>query len=148
MLAAAFIFISFGYLNGNLLVTLGLQGRMLRITLVALIANLCGNLILVPLVGFMGAAWMTLATEVIVCVSSLSLILRTLDMPLPKPGRIGRTLLAAVVLGIVLEALSLADASLVVLVVTTCLAYPALLFGLRALGREEVELLLRRTVPA
>ena len=33
VLAAAFIFISFGYLNGNLLVVLGLQRRLLRISL-------------------------------------------------------------------------------------------------------------------
>ena len=66
MLAAAFVFISFGYLNGNLLVVLGLQRRLLRISLIALVVNVCGNLILVPLMGFMGAAWMTLATEVVV----------------------------------------------------------------------------------
>ena len=146
VLAAAFIFISFGYLNGNLLVTLGLQGRMLWISLIALVVNLCGNLILVPAVGFMGAAWMTMATEVIVCVGSLALILRTLEMPLPKPGRIGRAVLAALLLTALLEALSVADASLVVLIVATCVAYPALLFALRACGRDDVEALLRRTV--
>ena len=148
VLAAAFIFISFGYLNGNLLVTLGLQGRMLWISLIALVVNLCGNLILVPAVGFMGAAWMTMATEVIVCVASLALILRTLEMPLPKPGRIGRTVLAAALLTALLEALSVADASLVLLAVATCVAYPALLFALRAFGRDDLQALLRRTVAA
>lgn len=148
VLAAAFIFISFGYLNGNLLVTLGLQRRMLRISLIALVVNLVGNLIFVPLVGFMGAAWMTLATEVVVCVGSLSLILRTLEMSLPKPGRIGRTVLAAAVLTGVLEVLRLADASLAVLTIVACVGYPVLLFLLRALGPEDVQVLLRRTVPA
>ena len=146
VLAAAFIFISFGYLNGNLLVTLGLQGRMLSISLVALVVNLGGNLILVPTVGFMGAAWMTMATEVIVCVGSLAVILRTLEMPLPKPGRIGRTVLAAALLTALLEVLSVADASLVVLIVATCVAYPALLFALRAFGRDDFQALVRRTV--
>ena len=148
MLAAAFIFISFGYLNGNLLVTLGLQSRMLWISVVALAANLCGNLILVPTVGFMGAAWMTMITEVIVCVWSLTLILRTLGMGLPKPGRIGRTVAAAALLTALLEVLSAANASLVVLILATCVGYPALLFVLRACGRDDVEALLRRTVPA
>jgi O-antigen/teichoic acid export membrane protein len=148
VLAAAFIFISFGYLNGNLLIVLGLQGRLLRISLIALAVNLVGNLILVPLVGFMGAAWMTLATEIVVCAASLSLILRALEMGLPKPGRIARTLVAAVLLGGVLEALRLADASLAVLVVAACLVYPALLFAMRAIAVGDVQVLLRRGVPA
>jgi O-antigen/teichoic acid export membrane protein len=121
---------------------------MLWISVVALAANLCGNLILVPTVGFMGAAWMTMITEVIVCVWSLALILRALGMGLPKPGRIGRSALAAALLTALLEALSAANASLAVLVVATCVAYPALLFALRACGREDVQALLRRTVPA
>ena len=36
------------------------------ISLLALVVNVVGNLILVPLAGFMGAAWMTLATEMVV----------------------------------------------------------------------------------
>ncbi len=148
VLAASFVFISFGYLNGNLLVVLGLQRRLLRISLIALAVNLIGNLILVPLIGFMGAAWMTLATEVVVCAGSLQLILRELDRPLPKPGRIGRTALAACLLTGALEALRLADASLAVLALAACVLYPALLFALRALGPQDVQVLLRRGVPA
>lgn len=148
VLAAAFVFISFGYLNGNLLVVLGLQRRLLRVSLIALLVNLCGNLILVPLVGFMGAAWMTLATEVVVCASSLSLILRELELPLPRLGRIGRTTLAAALLAGGLDALRLIDAPLAVLVLAACVFYPALLFGLRALGLEDVRVLLRRGTPA
>ncbi len=148
VLAAAFVFISFGYLNGQLLVVLGLQQRLVRISLLALVVNVCGNLVLVPLIGFMGAAWMTLATEVVVCLSSGSLILRTLELPLPKPGRIGRTVLAAALLGGALEALRLAHAPLAVLVAAACVCYPALLFGLRALAPADVQLVLRRGAPA
>jgi O-antigen/teichoic acid export membrane protein len=145
VLGAAFVFICFGYLNGQLLVVLGLQGKLMRISLLALVVNVCGNLILVPLTGFMGAAWMTLATEVVVFVCSLSLILRTLELPLPRPGRIGRTVLAAVLLGLALEGLRSADASLVVLVLATCVLYPALLFGLRAVGVEDIRVVLGRS---
>ncbi len=91
MLGGAFVFICFGYLNGNLLVTLGQQSELLRISVLALVVNLIGNLILVPLVGFMGAAWMTLATEIVVFIAGLRLILATLELPLPRAGRIGRT---------------------------------------------------------
>jgi O-antigen/teichoic acid export membrane protein len=148
VLGAAFVLICFGYLNGNLLLVLGLQRRLLRISLLALAVNLIGNLILVPLVGFMGAAWMTLATEAVVFVSALSLVLRTLELPRPKLGRIGRTAAAAALLAAALGGLRLADAPLGVLVASACVCYPALLFGLRAFGVEDLRLLLRRGVPA
>jgi O-antigen/teichoic acid export membrane protein len=148
VLAGAFILISFGYLNSNLLVVLGLQRRLLRISVIALVVNLIGNLILVPLVGFMGAAWMTLATELVVCVGSLHIILRALERPLPKPGRIGRTVLAAGLLTGLLELLRVADASLAVLALAACVLYPLLLFALRALGPDDIQVLLRRGAPA
>jgi O-antigen/teichoic acid export membrane protein len=148
VLAASFVLISFGYLNGNLLVVLGLQRRLLWISLAALAVNLIGNFILVPLVGFMGAAWMTLVTELVVCVASFRLILRELDQPIPKLGRIGRMALAAGLLTGMLEALRVADASLGVLVIAACVGYPALLFALRAVGLEDVQVLLRKAVPA
>jgi len=144
VLVAAFVFISFGYLNGNLLVVLGLQRRLLSISLIALVVNVCGNLIFVPLVGFMGAAWMTLATEVVVCAASLSLILRTLERPLPKAGRIGRTVLAAAVLTAGLEVLRVANAPLAVLVIAACVFYPALLFAFRAVGPDDLRVLVGR----
>jgi O-antigen/teichoic acid export membrane protein len=144
VLGAAFVFISFGYLNGNLLVVLGLQWRLLRISLIALVVNVVGNLILVPLTGFMGAAWMTLVTEIIVWGFSLSLILKTLELPLPRPGRIGRTVLAAALLTGALEALRLGHAPLVVLVGAACVFYPALLFGLRAVNVDDVRVVVGR----
>jgi O-antigen/teichoic acid export membrane protein len=148
VLGGAFVFICVGYLNGSLMTVMGLQGRLLRISLAALVVNLAGNLILVPIMGFMGAAWMTLATEVLVSALSLRVILRTLELPLPKPGRIGRTALAAGLLAAGLDALRLASAPLAVLVIAACLCYPALLFGLRALAPEDLRVILRRGTPA
>jgi O-antigen/teichoic acid export membrane protein len=144
VLGAAFVFICLDYLNGTLLVTLGKQRLLLRISLIALVVNLIGNLVLVPLFGFMGAAWMTLVTEMVVFGASFALILNTLEMRLPRPGRMLRTVLAAVLLGAVLEGLRLADAPLGVLVAAACLFYPALLFGLRALGMDDLRVVLRR----
>jgi hypothetical protein len=85
---------------------------------------------------------------VVVCAASLRVILQTLERPLPKPGRISRTVLASGILTGVLEALRLADASLVVLVLATCVCYPVLLFLMRAFGPTDVQILLRREVPA
>lgn len=148
VLGAAFIFICFGYLNDNLLVILELQRRRLLISLAALLFNVAGNLILVPIYGFMAAAWMTLATEVVVCGGSLWLILREFEMSIPAPGRVGRTLLAALLLGGGLEGIAQLGAPLAVLAASACVCYPALLFGLRALGVEDVRtLLVRESLP-
>ena len=144
ILGAAFIFIAFGYLNGSLLTVLGLQRRLLRISLVALLVNVAGNLLLVPLMGFMGAAWMTLVTEIVVCAGAVRVLLRELQLPLPRPGRVARTALAAFVLGAILWVLREAGAPLGALVAAACVCYPALLFALRALGAADVRVLLRR----
>jgi O-antigen/teichoic acid export membrane protein len=144
VLGAAFVFICFGYLNGNLLVVLGLQRRFLTISLMALVFNLAGNLVLVPLTGFIGAAWMTLATEMLVCGACLSATVRKLDRPWPRPGRIARTLLAAVLLFAGLSVLNLLGASLVVLVAAACALYPVLLLALGALALEDIQIVLRR----
>ena len=144
VLGAAFVFICFGYLNGNVLVVMGLQKRLLLVSLLALVVNVAGNLALVPTVGFMGAAWMTLITEVIVFAASAYLILHALNMRIPNPGRIGRTVLAAVLLWAILTVIDQVDGSLAVLVPAACLAYPMLLFGLRAISMEDVGVVLGR----
>jgi O-antigen/teichoic acid export membrane protein len=144
VLFAAFVFICFGYVNGNLLVVMGQQKRLLRISLLALVVNVAGNLIFVPIFGFIAAAVMTLVTEVVVWCASFAVIKRELQLPMPKPGRMGRTVLAAVVLGGGLLALKLLGAPLVVLVAMAGVSYPALLFGLGAVSIDDVRLVLRR----
>lgn len=148
VLGGAFVFICFGYLNGGLLTVLGLQGRLLRISLAALVLNLAGNLIFVPLIGFMGAAWMTLATEVLVFGLSSRVILKELELGLPAPGRLGRTASSAALLAAVLVGLRLLGAPLGVLVAVAALLYPALLFGLRALAPGDLLALVGRGATA
>ena len=144
VLGGAFVCICFSYVNDNLLLILGLQRRRLLIGVIALVVNVAGNLVLVPLVGFMGAAWMTLATEAVVLGASAHLILKALDLPFPQPGRVGRALLAAAVLTGVLMLVRLLNGSLVVLVLASCIFYPALLFGLRALSLDDLRAVVSR----
>jgi O-antigen/teichoic acid export membrane protein len=141
---AAFVFICFNYLNSNLLITFGMQNRLALVSLIALVVNLIGNFILIPLIGFMGAAWMTLVTEIVVFVVSGAIVVRKLEVPIPAPGRITRTLLAAVLLGGALAALKAAGQPLVVLIFAACVTYPALLFGLRAISVADVRVILGR----
>jgi O-antigen/teichoic acid export membrane protein len=144
VLAGAFVFICFGYLNGSLLTVMGLQQRLVRISLAALLVNLAGNLILVPLLGYMGAAWMTLITELVVFAASLKVIRGGLGMPLPPLGKIGRAIVSAALLTGAIALVRAAGGSLGLLVLTTALVYPAALFALRALSMDDVRLVLRR----
>jgi O-antigen/teichoic acid export membrane protein len=148
VLGGAFVFVCFGYLNGSLLVALGLQRQFLKVSLLGLVFNVAGNLVAVPLGGFMGAAWMTLATELLVCGFCLAAILRKLERPWPRPRRMTRTALAAVLLFGALGALRLLGAGLVVLVPAACALYPALLLGLGALEMDDIRVVLRRAAPA
>jgi PST family polysaccharide transporter len=148
VLGGAFVFICFGYLNGNVLTVLGLQKRLLVVSLAALVVNIAGNLILIPAAGFMGAAWMTLVTEIVVFAASVWLIMRALHMGLPRPGRIWRTALAAALLWGALALVDRAGGSLAVLILAACVAYPALLFGLRAISMEDVRMVLGRNATA
>jgi hypothetical protein len=83
-------------------------------------------------------------TELLVCGLSLKVILDTLDLGLPAPGRIARTVLAAIALGLALAGLRAAGAPLGALAVAACLLYPALLFGLHAIEPADVAAVLRR----
>jgi O-antigen/teichoic acid export membrane protein len=148
VLLGAFVLICYGYLNGNLLLVLGLQGKLLRISLLALVVNLIGNLILVPLFGFMGAAWMTLATEAVVFFMTSRLVVSRLGISRPALGRVARTALAALALGVSVGVLRLLGAPLGVLIGAACVLYPALLFGLRAIGPDDLRVVLSRGASA
>jgi O-antigen/teichoic acid export membrane protein len=148
VLGGAFILISYGYLNGNLLLVLGKQNLLLRVSVVALVANLIGNAIAIPAFGFMGAAWMTFATEAVVLAQTTRLLVRELGTDQFEFGRVVRTGLAAILLGLVIGAMRIAGAPLAPVLVVACLLYPALLFGLRAVGPEDIRVLLRRGASA
>lgn len=148
VLGAAFVLICFGYLNGNLLLVLGMQKKLLRVSLIALVVNLIGNAILVPLVGFMGAAAMTVVTELVVFCCTSVLISRRLELGRPRVGRLARTALAALLMGVGLALLRLADAPLAALIAFACVAYPGLLFSMRVLGADDIRVLIKRGSPA
>jgi len=148
VLGAAFVLICFGYLNGNLLLVLGMQKKLLRVSLLALVVNLIGNAILVPLVGFMGAAAMTVVTEAVVFACTSVLIARKLELGRPRVDRLARTALAALLMGAGLVLLRLASAPLAALIAFAAVAYPALLFGMRVLGADELRILVKRGSPA
>jgi O-antigen/teichoic acid export membrane protein len=146
VLGAAFVMISYGYLNDVMLATLGHVRKRMTIALTALVVNVAANLALVPVFGFMAAAWITLATETLIVVLAAVRVRHVLGLPLiPRTGRVGRTFLAAAVLAGALGAVRVAGGGLPILIATACVLYPALLLALRAVAVADVRLVLRRS---
>lgn len=148
VLAGAFVFICFGYLTGNLVLIAGLQRRLVVIGLLGLVVNVIGNVALIPAWGFMGAAWMTLATEAVVVIATAVMLRRQLRLTLPPLGRMARVVLAALLLAALLLTADRIDASLAILLPLAALAYPALLLALRAVDLGELRTLLRERATA
>lgn len=138
VLGGAFVFICFGYLVANLLLVVGLAKRQIVVGLVALVLNVAGNLILVPEYGFMAAAWMTLATEVVVVGLGFTFLAARIGTSNLSAGRLPQIFAAALVLLGALELVDRLGGGLAPLIAVSLLLYPALLLALRAVSLAEV----------
>jgi O-antigen/teichoic acid export membrane protein len=144
ILGGAFVLICFGYLNDNLVMSMGKQKKRVIIGLVALVVNLAGNFAFVPAFGYTAAAVMTLVTEAVVVAMETKIVLDALGVRRPHLGRIWRTALAALLLAGELALAKAIGAPLGALVALSCVSYPALLLGLGGVSREDVLVVLRR----
>ncbi len=70
ILSFGIVFSFINHATGYTLIALGQQGRFLRFSLIALGINIIGNIILIPVLGGIGAAVITLTTEVSMLVMS------------------------------------------------------------------------------
>lgn len=143
ILMGAFVGICFGYLNGQLVVVLGLQRTFVVYAGIALAVNVVLNLLLVPRYGFLAAAWVTVATEVVVLALTGRRVLRELAFR-PPVGRLVRTLAAATLLAGGLWGAREAGAPLAAGLALAVVVYPALLLAAGALRVQELLSLLRR----
>jgi O-antigen/teichoic acid export membrane protein len=143
ILMGAFVSISFGYLAGNMVVILELQRRFFVYAAIGLLVNASLNVALIPRYGFLAAAWITLVTEVVVMSLTMRSVLGQLAMR-PRLGRLGRTLLAALGMGVLTWLARSAGAPLFGLVAVAVLSYPALLLSLGVLTPAEVRAVLRK----
>jgi O-antigen/teichoic acid export membrane protein len=143
ILMGAFVSISFGYLAGNMVVILELQRRFFRYAAIGLIINASLNVLLIPRYGFLAAAWITLATEVVVMSLTMRSVLRKLAMT-PRFGRLLRTLMAALAMGALTWVARSAGMPLYGLVVVAAVTYTTLLLSLRVLTVAEVRAVLRK----
>jgi O-antigen/teichoic acid export membrane protein len=143
VLMGAFALVCFGYPFGFLVVVLQQQRRMARYALLGLVVNVAANVILLPRYGFIAAAWITVATEVVVIGLNVRAVLPAIGMTL-QLRRIMRVAVSAAGMGVVVVALRHAGAPLAVLLVGSVLSYPALLALVRAIDPSELRLLANR----
>jgi O-antigen/teichoic acid export membrane protein len=137
VLMAAFVVICFGYLSGNMVVVLGLQRKYLLYALFGLVFNVGLNIALLPSVGFMAAAWVTLATEVLVVGLGWRAVLGELQFR-PSLARAWRALLATAAMTALLLGLRLVDAPAVLLLLAALVTYPLLALAVRAVTLDEL----------
>jgi O-antigen/teichoic acid export membrane protein len=146
VLMGAFVMICLGYLGGNLVIVLQLQRRFLRYAVVALVFNVALNLVLIPPYGFLAAAWVTLATEVLVVAATLRMVFRELGH-VPRLDRVARVVAAASGMTLAVWGARELGAGLAVLLVVAGAVYPALVLLLGALTVNELRALLARREP-
>ena len=142
VLMGAFVLVSVGYLQDLLVIISRQQKRFVIAAALALTLNVGLNIALIPRYGFMAAAWITLVTEVFVVVSRW-LIVRSKLPARPALGRIPRVALAGVAFVAVLIAAKRLGLPFVPVLLASALAYPALLFAVRAVRLSDIRLVWR-----
>ena len=143
LLMATFVVVSLGYLTGYLIVAYDLQRRFLAIAIGALAFNVATNLALVPTYGFMAAAWLTLATEIIVMSLSMWIVCGRMGI-VPGGDHLGRIVVASAATWLGAWGLNQAGAPTLVWVAAGGVLYAALVVALGAVRLEELRNLTRR----
>jgi len=143
VLMGAYVVICFGYVSGNLVITTDLQRRYVNYAIVGLVVNVGFNVVLIPIYGYIAAAWITLLTNLVVIIPALRSVLRKLDTRI-VPWRLLRTGLAAGISGALVALLQGAGAPLVGLVAAMVVSYPVALFSLKVVDIDELRRVLRQ----
>ena len=109
----------------------------------ALVFNVGTNLALVPSYGFMAAAWLTLATEVLVMSLSMWIVCSRMGI-VPAGEGLGRIVAAATVTGLAAWGLREAGLPTVAWVAAAAALYAVLVIALGSVRLEELRALVRR----
>jgi O-antigen/teichoic acid export membrane protein len=141
VLMAAFVFVSFGYVTGGMVVLLNLQRLFVIYAAIALVVNAGLNLLLIPAYGFMAAAWITLITEVLVMSLATYTITKRLEMR-PSLDRFIRTIAATLIMGLATWLAQAAGAPLIPLIIIAGVSYLLGIALLGVLSIDEVKALL------
>jgi O-antigen/teichoic acid export membrane protein len=142
ILFAAFVPICIGNVAGNMVIATDLQRRYIWYAATGLVLNVALNVLLIPSYGIKAAAWVTVATEVVVVSVTLATVLRRIEMRLSL-RRIGLAAAAAAGAALAVWGLRQASVGTLLLIAAMAVVYPLLLVGLRAVNVDEVRGLLR-----
>jgi O-antigen/teichoic acid export membrane protein len=143
LLMATFVVVSLGYLTGYLIVAYDLQRRFLAIAVGALVFNVGANLALVPPYGFMAAAWITLATEILVMTASMWIVCSRARL-VPGGDHLGGIAIASVGAWLLAWGLHQAGVPTLVWVAAGAALYVLVAIALGALRLQELRTLMRR----
>jgi O-antigen/teichoic acid export membrane protein len=143
LLMATFVVVSLGYLTGYLIIAYDLQRRFVTIAVGALVFNVATNLALVPSYGFMAAAWLTLATEILVLTLSMWILCRRMGI-VPGGDRVGRILIASAATWAVGWGLHRAGVPTIGWLAVAGATYAGLVIALGAVRLDELRALARR----
>ena len=137
ILMGAFALIAVGYTFSFMIIVLNLQRRLVGYALAGLVVNVILNLALLPQYGFVAAAWVTVATEVLVIGLIIRAVLPAIEHRLSF-NRLARIAHAATVLGIVTWILGDAGLPLWVLAIAGAAVYVLDLAAVRAWSVDEL----------
>jgi O-antigen/teichoic acid export membrane protein len=136
VLMLAFMSTCFGYLMGFLAIVVDRQKSFVWIAIVALVFNVVANVILLPRHGYIAAAWVTVATEVIVITSAARISLSPLQLPF-RPGRLPNALLAGAIMSVVVALARHAGLGAIGLGLVAAVVYPAAVLACGGLSPED-----------
>ncbi|MEK7494785.1 MAG: flippase [Patescibacteria group bacterium] len=128
--------IFFGHYFNMLLVVSNAQKKLMQTLIVAAVFNIVLNLFLIPRYSYMGAAFTSVATELLVILLTGTLVFRHIGY-LPSLRRVGRILLAGVLMGASL--LLLSRASFLLAGAASVLVYVVSLWITRAVTYAEMK---------
>lgn len=143
ILIVALLPISLGYLAATIGYVLGEQWRLVRYAMLGLLVNVAFNVALIPTLGFLAAAYVTVLTEALVAGLALRLVTRRL-MLRPRLDRVARSGVSALLLMAALALSAQIGASLLIDALLTAVLYPACLVVTGALRRRDLAALSRR----
>ena len=139
--AIAMLALAIGFVNNAFIGALSASDHQLSFTWAAgwsLVANVGLNLILIPLVGYLGASWATVLTEITLGVAGWILTARHIGR-IPVLQLTWRPLLAGLVMGAVLFPLrNLDGAEILIPIVIGALVYAGAALLLRAVTADEI----------
>ena len=144
ILTASLVVVSLGHLTGYLIISYSLQRAFVAIALVALFFNVVVNLIFVPRFGFIAAAWITLATEVLVLGASMTLLCRKVGV-VPLGYHLPGIVSSAAAVGLIAWGGRLASLPTLVWASLAALAYVPILIVTRSVRLGDIRAIVGRT---